>query len=103
VKLLAGLVVTAACGPGLAPRDVRSDGADALAGAADDANELATLFRGSVVNGGLWFADATCESQFAEPAEVPTSQLDAFAHCLAELHLQPSKRADALGDVVVME
>src|SRR5207302_9059149 len=36
------------------------------------------------------------------PREVVATELSAFASCLAGLHLQPSPRRDALGDVVVM-
>jgi hypothetical protein len=102
VKFVGLVTLLAACGPGLAPQDVRDIGLGALVDAAGNADELERLFRDSVVNGGLWFADPVCASQFAQPAEVPHDQLAAFAHCLAELHLQPSNRADALGDVVVM-
>jgi hypothetical protein len=51
----------------------------------------------------LWFADPTCAAQFGQAGDVPAAEQNAFARCLAGLHLQPSKRDDALADVVVME
>jgi hypothetical protein len=103
VRSLAGVVIFAACGPGLAEVDTRDLGRETLTTSSSDADDLETLFRGRVTNGGLWFADAACASQFGEPGDVAPAQQKAFAHCLAGLHMQPSKRDDALADVVVME
>jgi len=103
MKLLGLVVAAAACGPGLVPRDTREIGRETLASAVGDPAELRELFRDSVVDGGLWFDDATCAAEFGKGEEVPKDRLDAFATCLAGLHLQPSPREDALGDVVVLD
>jgi hypothetical protein len=92
----------AACGPGLAPVDQRIEAQNALVAAANDPAKLEELFHGFVTNGGLWFADSQCEAQFGAGAEVSPDRQPAFARCLAGLHLQPSTRGDALGDVTVM-
>lgn len=73
-----------------------------LADAVAHEAKLASMLRGSVTNGGLWFEDAACAAKFQTPGEVKEDQLGAFAHCLAGLKLQRSAREDALGDVVVM-
>jgi hypothetical protein len=101
VKLF-GLVVVAACGPGLAARDTREVGRDSLASAAGSADALREMLRDSVVDGGLWFDDAACAKEFGAGEEVPKDRLSVFAQCLAGLHMQPSTRGDELGDVVVM-
>lgn len=90
------------CGPGLAQQDTRDVGRDALAKAADDPATLEAMLAGSVVNGGLWFENADCAQQFGKPGEIHADRMKAFAACLASLHLRPSQRADALGDVSVM-
>jgi hypothetical protein len=87
----------------LAQVDTRDSGRETLAVSSDDADELETLFRGKVTNGGLWFADPACASQFGGPGDVAPAQQKAFARCVAGLHMQPSTRDDALADVVVME
>ncbi len=92
-----------ACGPGLKPADTREVGRDALAAAAADPEQLEAMLQGSVVNGGLWFENAECATQFGTPGEVRPDQFSAFARCLATLRLEPSARKDALGDVVVMQ
>jgi hypothetical protein len=101
VKLF-GLVLVAACGPGLAPRDTRDVGRDSLTSAVGEPRALRELFRDNVVDGGLWFDDAACAKEFGAGEEVPKDRLDAFAQCLVGLHLQTSTRGDTLGDVVVM-
>src|SRR5262245_7989471 len=68
-----------------------------------DASKLRPLLRGSVVNGGLRFDDATCAQAFGVPGEIAEAQFDAFAGCLASLKLEPSAREDSLGDVIVMQ
>jgi hypothetical protein len=94
---VAFLVALCACGPGLAPRN-----RDALANASGDAAAIERLLRESVVNGGLWFDDASCAAQFGTPGELGPDKFREFARCLAGLHLQRSAREDELGDVVVM-
>jgi len=76
-------------------------GRQALVDAADKPEAIERLFRGDVINGGLWFDDATCANQFGTAGQLRADELTAFAKCLAELHLQASAREDALGDVVV--
>ncbi|HET9991704.1 MAG TPA: energy transducer TonB [Kofleriaceae bacterium] len=101
---LFGLVLVAACGPGLASqtRDTRDVGRDALLGATGDPRALRELFHGAVTDGGLWFDDPVCAKEFSAGEEVPKDRLDAFSYCLAGLHMQASPRSDELGDVVVM-
>lgn len=103
MNLSGWVVLAAACGPGLAPRDTREVGRETLGNAVGDPGELRELFRGSVVDGGLWFADPACAGEFGKGEEVPQGRLDAFAACLVGLHLQPSPREDALGDVIVLD
>lgn len=67
-----------------------------------DGTKLASMLRGSVTNGGLWFDDADCAATFQTPGEVKQDQLSAFGQCLATLKLQASARKDALLDVAVM-
>lgn len=86
-----------ACGPGLARVPMSKD---VLVG---DAPKLRRLMRDSVTNGGLAFDDPACARDFGTPGEVKSEQLDAFAKCLAGLHLEPSAREDALPDVLVMQ
>src|SRR5580765_6627428 len=98
--------VIAACGPGLPHAaepeyDARDDSREVLRDARGNARIYETLLRGSVANGGLWFSSAACLG-FSVPGEIATAQLPAFAKCLAELGLEPSRRNNALGDVVVM-
>jgi hypothetical protein len=94
------VVVVLGCVPGLSPVSPREVAQTALVGA--NADDFETLFRSSVVNGGLWFDDPACASKFVAPGEVAAADQPAFAKCLAGLHLQASAREDALGDVTVM-
>ncbi len=93
-------LVCVACGPGIKPKDPKVASSDAMTSAAKDVAAMTRLVRGSVVNGGLWFDDATC-ARFA-PGEVARDSLGEFARCLVGLGLTKSPRSDALGDVVVM-
>jgi hypothetical protein len=105
MKLLGLVVMAAACGPGLAPKTPAETHAtlrEVLLDASRDPAALTELFRGSITNGGLWFDDASCAGQFAAPRPLVGAELAAFGKCLAGLHLQPSAREDALGDVVVL-
>ncbi|MBV8762521.1 MAG: hypothetical protein JO257_34875 [Deltaproteobacteria bacterium] len=103
------VVAAAACGPGIAqiPHDARdqTQQAGAALASASQAADVATLRRmlgPTVVNGGLWFADPTCEAEFAVPGEVGGGRLDELARCLATLKLRTGARADALPDVAVL-
>src|SRR5438046_992034 len=97
VRGLALLVV--ACGPGLVQQETRDVGRTALVASSGNPGRIEDLLRVSVTNGGVYFADPACTFPLGE---VPAAKFEAFARCLAALHLQPSKREDALGDVVVM-
>jgi hypothetical protein len=91
------LLLLVACGPGLKPVPITRD---VLVG---DAPKLRRLMHDSVTNGGLAFDDPACAKDFGTPGEVTSGKLDAFAKCLAGLHLQPSERADTLPDAFVMQ
>jgi hypothetical protein len=97
--LVSSVASIAACGAAVKPPPDRQV---VLADAVNDEAKLASMLRGSVTNGGLWFEDAACAAKFQAPGEIKEDQLAAFAHCLAGLKLQRSTREDALGDVVVM-
>lgn len=60
------------------------------------------LLSGEVTNGGLWFTDAACRSQFGTPGRIAADALDAFARCVATLQLRPSGRAHWLDDASVL-
>jgi hypothetical protein len=96
------LVGVLACGPGLTQPESKIEGRNAVLDASQNASAIEELFHGSVTNGGLWFDDPACAAAFANGGDIAPNQLDAFAHCLVGLHLQPSTREDQLGDVVVM-
>lgn len=102
-------VAIAACGPGLAQthveqRDQTKDAGAALASAsqAGDVARVRGMLGPSVVNGGLWFADASCEAEFAVPGELGGGRLDELARCLATMKLKVGTRGDALPDVAVL-
>ena len=97
------IALVAACGPGLKKDEPRIVARNALVEATQDPRGFERLLRSSVVNGGLWFDDPQCATQFQAPGEIDEVQLAAFGRCLAMLHLQPSHREDALGDVAVMQ
>jgi hypothetical protein len=101
--LVVVVVATSACGgsstgSGLAPTlDV-----SAFVRATGDPAAIERMLSGSVVNGGLWFDDQTCATQFAAPEEIKPDRFGSFARCLAGLHLQASPRVDELADAVVL-
>ncbi|HSN28113.1 MAG TPA: hypothetical protein VLT45_17625, partial [Kofleriaceae bacterium] len=106
---LAWLAMVAACGPGLSQthhgqRDQTQEAGAALASAsqAGDVAAVRRMLAPSVVNGGLWFADPTCEAELAVPGQVGGGRLDELARCLATLKLEAGSRADALPDVAVL-
>jgi len=92
------------CGPGLKTEqpDPKAEGRNALLEASGNASAIEELFHGYVTDGGLWFEDPACASQFGSGGDIPPNQLSAFAKCLAALHFNASPREDQLGDVVVM-
>jgi len=90
----------AACGPGLTivpSNKVR----ETLTAASGDAVAIEKLLHGSVMNGGLWFADEKCAT-FAKPGPVAADRYHDFARCLADVHFVTSDRVDQLPDVTVM-
>lgn len=90
-----------ACGPGLNAKATKSAARDALIAATTDVGKMTALLGKGVVNGGVWFEDASCASRFPE-GEVPPTLRGEFARCLVGLRLEPSTRTDALGDVEVL-
>lgn len=103
------LLLVAACGPGLAQTHVvQGDETKAAAAAVASASQsgdvvaMRKLLAPSVVNGGLWFPDPTCEAKLAVPGAVTGERLDELARCLAGLKLQVGTRGDALPDVAVL-
>ena len=104
-----GLTILGACGPELATQKVAPllslpAPPPVRAGVPPPGDEvsLRKVLAGEVANGGLWFADATCETQFGTPGTIAPAAFDAFAHCLAGLHLRPSGRGDAHDDTSVL-
>jgi hypothetical protein len=83
------------------PPSGRDYAQDKLTDASGDARATEELLRGSVMDGGLWFADASC-APFATPGPIKPEQFHDFARCLAGLHLQVTDRRDPLPDVAVM-
>jgi hypothetical protein len=69
---------------------------------ATTAAELRPMLQAPLGYGGLWFSDPAC-TEFAGAGTIEAARLDAFAGCLASLHLQPSDRKDPLPDVVVLQ
>lgn len=99
-----GLVLCAliGCGPGIVSADPKKFANETIAGSIGDPKAIAALMHGSVVNGGVWFTDPECTRQFAGPAALGPDKFDAFARCLAALHLEASPRKDSLPDVAVL-
>jgi hypothetical protein len=100
------LVLVAACGG--APRSIelvdhtRDRAIDALAAASGDVAKMEQLFGDELVNAGVWFVDPRCALEFPGSDSVSRDKRRRFAECLVGLHLEPSPRHDALGDVVVL-
>jgi TonB family protein len=100
MRVVACVVVLLGCGdppPARTIGDFARDLADAR-----DAKTIRGLLRDTTVDGGLWFDDVTCTKRFAALGEIRHERVDAFASCLAGLHLQRSAREDSLADVVVL-
>jgi len=57
----------------------------------------------SVGYGGLWFADAACTQEFPTARTIPEEELDAFARCVAGLHLVPAGREHKMRDFSIFE
>jgi hypothetical protein len=104
--LVIGLVLLGACGPGLAGQNAmpvipKHEVRAGIPPATTEAGLRALMSR-EVTDGGLWFADSSCEEQFGVPQVVAATAFDAFARCVAELHLQPSGREDSIDDTSVL-
>lgn len=63
---------------------------------------LRKLLVGDVVNGGLATANTSCQAQFGAAGTIAPAAFDAFARCLAGLHLHPTGRTDAIDDTSVL-
>lgn len=72
-----------------------------IAGA--DARALRAMMGDRVAYGGLWFDDADCRKQFTEPRMLPATELDAFARCVAGLHLRVANNVHMIPDVAVLD
>src|SRR5689334_9152473 len=85
--------LAAGCGPGLAPqRPAPETGAPKVrAGVPPPSDEAGfrKLLVANVMNGGLRFTDENCQSQFGQAGTVEPAAFDAFARCVAALHLRP--------------
>jgi hypothetical protein len=106
--LLVALAVAACGGSGISDHSSLQqpikDMAAELAGASQrgDVATIRRLLGVKTTNGGLWFADTACASEFGSPGEVTGDRLDTFARCLAGLKLETTTRKEMLGDVAVM-
>ncbi|MGE5184758.1 MAG: hypothetical protein ACM31C_21950, partial [Acidobacteriota bacterium] len=74
---------------------------NALVAASGDAAAIERLLQESVVDGGLWFSDATC-ARFSGGGKIAPERFHEFARCLATLHWAQSSRSDALADTTVL-
>ena len=96
------LLFAVACAPARKDAAVPKIAAgDVLVAATTDAGKMTTLLRGGVIDGGVWFEDASCANQFTV-GEIAAELRGEFARCLVGLALKPSTRMDLLSDVAVM-
>src|SRR3569623_783256 len=105
----AALLLLAACGSGSQHSTIKmtfsaDEPAAALAHASHTADVAAVrhMLADTVVDGGLWFADADCARDFAAPNEITGPRLDVFAACLAKLSLQTTKQHEQTDDLALM-
>ena len=68
-----------------------------------DPVQLAAMLRAPLEYGGLWFDDPACQQEFIAPGVVGADRIDAFARCLATLHLTVSAREHPYPDVIVLD
>jgi hypothetical protein len=101
MRFVAAVVLVVACGPGIPYRDQRDVASNVLVAASGDAAAIESLLRGSVVVGGLWFADTTC-APFSGGGKLAPERFHELARCLATLHWAQSARRDALADTTVL-
>jgi hypothetical protein len=92
-------VALAACGPIVHRPSTQEEAVRALAG---DEAQIRSMMRRSIGFGGAHFADPACAQQFPAPRTIPQRELDAFAHCVAGLHLQSERRTSALPDFLLL-
>jgi hypothetical protein len=105
VSVLVGLALwQVGCGPGVSSPQSASTAPLVRVGLPPPSDEAGFrgLLGGEVMNGGLWFADSSCQSQFGQAGTITSDTFDAFAHCVAGLHLRPTGRADGFDDVSVL-
>ena len=96
--MVGAIAALGACGPGLAvDRPSRP-----LLAASGDAKQLRALLRAPVIYAGLLFEDPACVQQFPVPGELGEERLDAFATCLAGLHLAQDARSSRLRGVALL-
>ena len=93
--------------PAFAHADVESDTTRAAASLtasvrAHDARALGSLFGTSFTNGGVWFSDAACAREFAEPNDVTGKRIGLFVRCLAKHRVQLSTRVSSRRDGAVL-
>ena len=99
---LIALGLLAACGPGLAQTASVTPPVRAGVPPPSDEVGLRALPAHQVVSGGLWFADETCQTRFGSAGTIVPEAFDAFAHCVAGLHLRPTGRVDSFDDTSVL-
>jgi len=96
------------CGPNMASRGASSSPPPSpppvRAGVPPPSDEggIRKLLVGEVVDGGLWFADATCQAHFGPSRKIEPGDFDELARCLAGLHLRPTGRGDSFDDTSVL-
>ena len=101
------LALVAILVPALAAADVETDttrAAAALAAGvrAHDIRAIGRLFGSTFTNGGVWFADAACAREFAEPSDVSGKRVALFVRCLAKHRVQLSTRVSSRRDGAVL-
>ena len=94
----------AACGPGLASESTIQSAPSVRAGVPPPSDEIGfrKLLAGEVQDGGLWFSDAQCQAQFGQNSTIKPDAFDAFARCVAALHLRPTGRTEWIDDTSVL-
>ncbi|MBA3453328.1 MAG: hypothetical protein H0T42_09580 [Deltaproteobacteria bacterium] len=93
--------------PVLAHADVESETTRATAALtagirAHDTRAIAKLFGSKFTNGGVWFADAACATEFAEPSDVTGKRVRVFVRCLAKHRVQLSTRVSSRREGAVL-
>lgn len=99
-----GLWHLGACGSAATPQPTTPTAPAVRAGVPPPGDEAGfrKLLSGEVVNGGLWFTDADCQARFQQAGPVKPDAFDAFARCVATLHLRPTGRTESIDDTSVL-